>query len=888
MPDFSIFATKFSIYSEGFRMAKYVLYLTIILFVFLPRQLFSQKNTADSLVALMNTADEKRKGELNLELANYFLAEYPDSTIYYGTTAQTIGRKINNHVIVIRSYSMIGEAYQRQNKMKEALSSYLKGLELAEKKNEKSLAGTIYNGIGVCYFYLNNPGKAEQYLEQAAQAKKEAKDYKYYALIAANLAALQIVNQSFDASIKTLKEAEKTLLKNKQEEYLSTIYNSLGAAYLTLHPDSSIYYYEKSLEISARQKNYLSMMTALQNMGDYYLEQKQYSKAIEYMKRAIATNEKRPEDQYKPALFERISTLYDSIQDYKNAYHYKKLETETRQRIFSVEKQKEIDELEIRYQSEKKEKEIQQHKREIEKAKNRQTILLFSAIALFLVAGFIIYLVFQRKKITREFEQEKLRLFENIFHEIRTPLTLIDGPIQVMKQHADPSGQEQLSLMERNSKKLFYLVNELLDASKLGKGSYQLSYTTGNIHEYIERISGQFTNEAASKGIRMQTEQTQDEKLYSFPSDALEKILSNLIGNAVKYSPGGSEIYVTSQIREQEIIIVVKDTGPGIPEKEQKKIFRRFFRGKQAADVNGTGIGLSIVKELVDLSKGKITLYSDSKGTVFTVAIPVHELQAAQGSLNADENTPVLLLAEDDPDTATFSMSVLKDKFHVIHVRNGQQAMEVIGENLPDIVLSDVMMPEKDGITLLKEIRANELTNYLPVVLFSAKASLESRLEGLQHGADAYISKPFSPEELQLTLQNLFNTIQRNKDIYKESINSEKTFEQRVKSQNTYVNKVIDCIIRNIDDHEYSVNELSADMSVSRSQLHRKLVALTGFSTTNFIRMIRLEKAKDLLLNNEGNITEIAYKCGFNSQSYFTKSFTEYFEKSPTQFVKNQ
>ena len=888
MPDFSIFATKFSIYSEGFRMAKYVLYLTIILFVFLPRQLFSQKNTADSLVALMNTADEKRKGELNLELANYFLAEYPDSTIYYGTTARTIGRKINNHVIVIRSYSMIGEAYQRQNKMKEALSSYLKGLELAEKKNEKSLAGTIYNGIGVCYFYLNNPGKAEQYLEQAAQAKKEAKDYKYYALIAANLAALQIVNQSFDASIKTLKEAEKTLLKNKQEEYLSTIYNSLGAAYLTLHPDSSIYYYEKSLEISARQKNYLSMMTALQNMGDYYLEQKQYSKAIEYMKRAIATNEKRPEDQYKPALFERISTLYDSIQDYKNAYHYKKLETETRQRIFSVEKQKEIDELEIRYQSEKKEKEIQQHKREIEKAKNRQTILLFSAIALFLVAGFIIYLVFQRKKITREFEQEKLRLFENIFHEIRTPLTLIDGPIQVMKQHADPSGQEQLSLMERNSKKLFYLVNELLDASKLGKGSYQLSYTTGNIHEYIERISGQFTNEAASKGIRMQTEQTQDEKLYSFPSDALEKILSNLIGNAVKYSPGGSEIYVTSQIREQEIIIVVKDTGPGIPEKEQKKIFRRFFRGKQAADVNGTGIGLSIVKELVDLSKGKITLYSDSKGTVFTVAIPVHELQAAQGSLNADENIPVLLLAEDDPDTATFSMSVLKDKFHVIHVRNGQQAMEVIGENLPDIVLSDVMMPEKDGITLLKEIRANELTNYLPVVLFSAKASLESRLEGLQHGADAYISKPFSPEELQLTLQNLFNTIQRNKDIYKESINSEKTFEQRVKSQNTYVNKVIDCIIRNIDDHEYSVNELSADMSVSRSQLHRKLVALTGFSTTNFIRMIRLEKAKDLLLNNEGNITEIAYKCGFNSQSYFTKSFTEYFEKSPTQFVKNQ
>jgi AraC-like DNA-binding protein len=171
----------------------------------------------------------------------------------------------------------------------------------------------------------------------------------------------------------------------------------------------------------------------------------------------------------------------------------------------------------------------------------------------------------------------------------------------------------------------------------------------------------------------------------------------------------------------------------------------------------------------------------------------------------------------------------------------------------------------------------------LPVVLFSAKASLESRLEGLQHGADAYVSKPFSPEELQLTIKNLVRTVQRNKEAYTASIQSEKTFEERLKSQHAYVNKAIEHIVRHIDDSEYSVNELSADLAVSRSQLHRKLSALTGFSTTNFIRMVRLEKAKDLLLNGDGNITEIAYKCGFSSQSYFTRSFTEYFGKSPSQ-----
>lgn len=868
-------------------MANFVFYLITILSLFLPRQLFSQ-NTADSLFILMKSADGSRKGELTLELANHFLAEYPDSSIYYAHIANTIGKKTNNHVIVIRSYSVIGEAYQKQNKIKEAISAYLKGLELAEKHNEKSLSGTIYNGIGVCYFYLNNLDKAEQYLQKAAQAKKEADDYRYYALISANLAALQIMNQSFDAAIKTLKEAEKTLLKNKQDEYLATVYNSLGAAYQTIQPDSCIYYYQKGLEISSKKRDYLNMMTTCQNIGDYYLSQKNYAKAIEYMKRAIEINELRPEDQYKPALFGRISELYASIKDYQNAYHYKQLENETSRRLFSVAKQKEIEELEIKYQSEKKEKEIQLNKQEIEKRKNQQNVLLFSAISLFLIAGFITYLLFQRRRITQQFEQEKLRLFENIFHEIRTPLTLIDGPIQMMKQGSDAVQQEQLALMERNSKKLIHLVNELLDASKLGKGSYQLHYTTGAIDDFIENIINSFTGEAESKNIWIENTKSETEKHYSFPSNALGKILSNLIGNAVKYCPPTSEIKVVSRIDENKLIIRVSDTGPGIPKHEQKKVFRRFFRGQHASDVNGTGIGLSLVKELVELAHGTIDLQSNATGTTFVVSVPLQELNNAFDTTAQNGDIPTLVLAEDDPDTAAFTIAVLKENFHIIHVKNGQQAIDLIRENLPDIVLSDIMMPEKDGIELLQEIRSNELTNHLPVVLFSAKASLESRLKGLQHGADAYISKPFSPEELKLTIRNLFTTVQRNKEAYKAAIHSEKTFEERIRSQNAYVNKVIDYIIGNIDDHEYSVNELSADMAVSRSQLHRKLVALTGFSTTNFIRMIRLEKAKDLLLNNEGNITEIAYKCGFSSQSYFTKSFTEYFEKSPSQFIKKQ
>lgn len=331
-------------------------------------------------------------------------------------------------------------------------------------------------------------------------------------------------------------------------------------------------------------------------------------------------------------------------------------------------------------------------------------------------------------------------------------------------------------------------------------------------------------------------------------------------------------------------MIEVRDNGRGIPKKEQKKVFKRFYRGTNA-EVGGTGIGLALVKELVELANGTIQLESTTAGTTFSVTLPVRETVRTTEITALKGDTPVLLLAEDDHDMAAFSTAVLKEDFQIIRVSNGQQALETITTQLPDIVLSDVMMPQKDGIALLQEIKSTELTNHIPVVLFSAKASLESRLQGLAHGADAYIPKPFSPEELKLTLQNLLTTIQRNKEAYKDSVQSEATFEERIKSTNAYVNKAIDQVIKNIDNPDYSVNELSDDMAVSRSQLHRKLVALTGFSTTNFIRMIRLEKAKDLLENNAGNITEIAYKCGFNSQSYFTKSFTEYFGKSPSQMA---
>ncbi|MGQ3088832.1 ATP-binding protein, partial [Flavobacterium sp.] len=500
-------------YSASTKKYFTALLITIASF-YMPMQVWGQ-GTADSLQKLIKNADGLRKAELSVELAGYYLTQDPDSTIYYSNKAIAIANGENGHKIVIRSYAKIGEAYQKQNKMKEAIFFYLKGLGLAEKHNEKSLAGTIYNGIGVCYFYQNNPKKAGEYLKLAAQAKKEANDYQYYALISTNLAVLQISTQSYNEAVATLKDAEKTLLQNKQPQYLATVYNSLGAAYQVVKPDSCMYYYQKSLDLATKNKDLLNMMTACQNMGDHHLERKNYQQAIMFMKKAIAANDLRPEDQFKPALYDRIGLAYEAMGDLRNAYYYKKLENEARQRLFSVEKQKEVDELEIRYQSEKKGKEIQLNKQEIERGRNQRNLVLFGAILVIIIAGFVMYLVIQRRKITQEFEQEKLKMFENIFHEIRTPLTLIDGPIQLMKNDPGLKNTEQLVLVERNSKRLMRLVNELLDASKLGKGSFRLDHTTGNIGDFIDDIIDGFASEAAAGGKSIISDKNDIDGYYS-------------------------------------------------------------------------------------------------------------------------------------------------------------------------------------------------------------------------------------------------------------------------------------------------------------------------------------------------------------------------------------
>lgn len=860
----------------------------VVLLLFINLQVLSQKS--DNTVLIENKIVSK-----HLEKASQLLRESPDSSIYHAEIALSSAHQPKD---IIKGNAIIGDAHQYLQNYEKAIEFYLNSIKIGEEKEIKGALANAYNGIGMTYFYLNDYSKAEQYIEKAAEEKLAINDYLYYSVIRSNLAVIYNRNEAYEKSNDILLTTKQVLIENDKEEYLSTIYQSIGANFESgfNQLDSAHYYYQKSIENAKKHQLLEVKKTGYLNLSGIAIKQKKYTEALTYVKKADDTETNTKLDQINVGILNNYSEIYDSLGNYKMAYQYKMKAYELNKELFSAEKQKAIDELEIKYQTAKKQHQIQQQeqalqksKLETEQSKNQLYTITFSSILLILVTLGIAFYFWQKKRSNQILETEKVEVFENIVHEIRTPLTLISGPLEIVRKEMSTNKKlmGQVDLVERNTDKLIRLVNELLDASKLEKGMYIPDYQEGNLSSFIRNIIDEYKAEAEQKQIQLKTSIDDKHRPSLFPSNVIEKILNNLINNSLKYCPENSIINIRSQIKNDLLVLIVKDNGPGIPKKDHDKIFNRFYRVNEKHD-QGTGIGLSLVKDLVQLLGGEIKLNSEKgKGAEFICTIPLKEVLHHQVSTEESSDLPKLLLVDDDIDILQFVSGIFEKVFEIIPAQNGANGIDLAKEHVPDIILTDIMMPVKDGLTLIQEVKKDEVTKHIPIIAFSAKGSLQSRIEGLEHGADAYIPKPFSPEELQLTLKNILKTIKQNQKDFQKSLSANKTFEERLKSKNDFVNKACQLVIENIDRSEYTITELASDLSVSRSQLHRKISSLTGFSSTNFIKMIRLEKAKDLLKHNNGNVTEIAYACGFNSQSYFTKSFKEYVGKSPSSYLNN-
>jgi signal transduction histidine kinase/ligand-binding sensor domain-containing protein/DNA-binding response OmpR family regulator len=524
-----------------------------------------------------------------------------------------------------------------------------------------------------------------------------------------------------------------------------------------------------------------------------------------------------------------------------------------------------------------------------------------------------------------ELDMIKLRFFTNISHEIRTPLTLIVGPLEKILNNdlSKEEIRENLKLVNRNAKNLDKLISQLLDFRKLEAGNLKLELTDADIVEYVKSIVYAFSDLSVEKQVKL-TFNTLKKKLYaSFDPDKIEKILNNLLSNAFKFTEAGGAIAVnlslvfdmddddfSSEEKEKQYIeISVRDTGRGIPANNLNRIFQRFFQSDDEAKDSGTGIGLALVKELVSLHNGKIFVASKSgKGTKFTFRIPYQEAQFKPETAEEQEtsepmtqvdtagklqevqsanhlHSKIMLVVEDNADVRQFIKAHFSSAFRVIEARNGEEGWEKALEAVPDIIISDVIMPNGNGYELCSLIKNDERTSHIPLLLLTALHSKEHEIKGITTGADDYITKPFDLSVLQAKVENLLSIRESLKEKFSRSVVLEPSHIEITSPDERFLQKAIEVVEENITDSELDIETFSEKVGVSRMQLYRKLHALTDMTVKEFIRHIRLKRAAQMLVQKKMNVSEVAYEVGFKDLSHFRKCFKREYGMSATEYI---
>ncbi|MDF1572028.1 MAG: two-component regulator propeller domain-containing protein [Bacteroidales bacterium] len=521
-----------------------------------------------------------------------------------------------------------------------------------------------------------------------------------------------------------------------------------------------------------------------------------------------------------------------------------------------------------------------------------------------------------------EVDMMKLKFFTNISHEIRTPLTLILGPLEKMLkgQQVNAEVQENLKMMQRNAQNLDRLITQLLDFRKLQSGNLRLNLTEADIVSFTRNIVNSFSSLAHEKDIKLMFTSLKKRLFVAFDADKIEKILNNLLSNAFKYTESKGAISVNLSLifdsdeesfsdadeEKQFIEISIKDTGKGIQDKNLDKIFVRFFQSGEGDKSSGVGIGLSLVKELVKLHKGQIFVTSKpGKGTKFTIRIPsdiVQEvsvteenvdtikkiealLPASDEILNDDYVSPVMLIVEDNMDVRQFIRSHFNSFYKIIEANNGAEGLKLATEAVPDIIISDIIMPNMDGYELCKRLKNDERTSHIPILLLTAMHSKEHELKGLATGANDYITKPFDISVLQAKVENLLSIRDSMKDRFASTMVLEPTNIVITSPDERFLKKAIDVVDANMSDSEMDIEGFAQKVGVSRMQLYRKLHALTDMTVKEFIRHIRLKRATQLLVQQKLNISEIAYEVGFKDLSHFRKCFKREYGMSAKEYI---
>ena len=531
--------------------------------------------------------------------------------------------------------------------------------------------------------------------------------------------------------------------------------------------------------------------------------------------------------------------------------------------------------------------------------------LLYLFLILGLTAAAII--VFLRKK-KRDMEEAKMQFLINATHDIRSPLTLIMEPLKKLKERLGNAEEYQADIdtIDRNTQRLLTLVNQILDKRRLDKHQMNLSCRETNLVEFSQGLVSLFTYNANLRGINIRLEMPETPVNAWIDRNKLDKAIANLLSNAFKYTPNGGEIIFRIEKQDKKVLLYVIDSGKGLGKNDDAKtLFERFYQGKNSADMHlgGSGIGLNLCRSIVRLHGGDVTARNreDGKsGACFIIELPLGKEHLKDSQINSDyvvngkkqqrgaaSRNSKILLVDDDIEICRYIKTELSDWYRFVICNNGKEALKQLLSGDFDLVVSDVVMPEMDGITLLRNIKGNANISHVPVIMLTSKSEISDRLEGIKLGADAYLAKPFSLEELHLTIDNLIDNVRRLKGKFSGALKQDDKVEKiEVKGYDEeLMERIMKVVNENLSDSDFNVEKMCDEVGVSRTQLHRKLKEMTGVPTSEFLRNIRLNEAARLIRERKINITQVSYMVGFANNSHFSTAFKKYFGMSPTEYA---
>ncbi len=906
----------------------------ILLLLLVPHIFAAGQWDVDSLVYELDyPLDDTTRLRLLGEISNYYRIHNYDTAVYFLEQYVSLAQEEKDIQALAEAYYFLAGALSHLGSINAAIDYFNQSREIYEDLEDSSGVAKVNNGFGRMYLEEREYEKALDHFTQSKDIYEALGEERYLPYLLLNIAIVHdYLGQHEIARGFHLRAHHMLTLAGDSSRVMASALMNLGENYeLTNELDKVLEYYEKALALSKKLNIQPRTGDAYHHIARYHLVAGNYQQAKLYLDSAWAiSNEQKMmlamRDQSK-----LYAEVFEKLGEYRIALYYSQKYTQLYDQLRQQESNKQLERLRL-------EREVSRVLREsaieLNRVKLTRNFTLGGLLLVFITLA-VLYRNFRIKKkanaILAELDELKSRMFSNISHELRTPLTLILDPIEQMMDAGQKKipGARTLKTMERNTRRILDLVNQMLDLSKLDAGHLKIELSEGKLFHHLRVIVSSSSSLAEKKQVHFITKYPEQELLTWFDMDKLDKIITNLLSNAFKYTPSGGSVSFTASLKESRpkkqdlsrvenwLNVSVHDTGKGIPEEDLPKIFDRFYQAGEKDDPErvGTGIGLALTRELVDLMKGEIRAESkQDHGTHINLSLPLGKkhLKEEEYSLvdqkpgtarparaPADEEScpepedfpgggeglPIVLVVDDSEDIRIHIRDNLSG-FRVMEAENGEVGLEKALEVLPDLVITDVRMPGMDGIELSKRLKEDERTSHIPLIMLTAKSGVESKLEGLETGADDYLTKPFNSKELDLRVKNLVAQREKLRERYRKEFLLEPSAVSVESADEKFLKKTREIIEKQLSDPDFSVEELGREIALSRMQLFRKIKSLTDQSPSEYIRNLRLKRAAQLIKSDYGNLAEITYEVGFNHPSYFAKCFRELYGVAPSEYAR--